>query len=118
MVDKLARRVRISLTSVTLSNLIRSLREACTADFSGIKDTLIPLHYLFGWFNLQFQNLYDTVISETRKSKLPYLIYIVGAFPIHFRDVDACMFFRMFEFFSHPRIIFPNKKRLLNEQTN
>lgn len=53
--DKLAQGAQVSLVPVVLSNLFRSLKGAYTADFPGAKDTMIPLHYLLGWFNLRFK---------------------------------------------------------------
>lgn len=115
--NKLAQGVQVSLAPATLANLFRSLRGAYTADSPGVIDTFIPLHYLFGWFNLQFQELYSIVTSKSMKSKLPLLIHIALAFPICFRDFHACLLFRKSEIFNHCWIIFPNKRRFLSEQT-
>lgn len=51
------------------------------------------------------------------QSKLPYLIRIAWAFPVHFKGYTTYLVFFKSKVFSHSWVIFLNKKRILSSQT-
>lgn len=56
------------------------------------------------------------VVSKSIQSKVPYLIRIVRAFPIHFNGYGTYLLFRKYEAFGHSRVIFPNKRGLISDK--
>lgn len=80
---------KISLAVPLLANIYRTLRDLASAKDPSFSGDCIPFHFIHGWLNMHWPNLYTTQMSTTTRSHLPAMHAMAGTLPRIFDDRGA-----------------------------